>query len=235
MSLTIVSETTPSGVQRVPWGDFDAHFRFKQSEHATLIGPTGRGKTTLAQHIVRHRRYVTVFASKPRDEAMGRFVREGYVRMRTWQPEVANRIVFAPRIDPDRMEVQQQAFSNVISRIFLQGGWCALWDEATYLSRDLGLERKMSMLWQQGRSDNISIVACTQRPAFLPLFAYDGATHIFFWKMKLDRDMQRVAGMAGLDIRTISDALRNLDTYETLYVNRDTDSLIITKPEITYG
>lgn len=178
------------------------------------------------------RSYVVFFATKRTDKLYDQLERAGYELQKQFKPEVANRILLKPAINPDDLSKQREEFSRTISEVYYQGGWTIVWDEAAYLSDYLSLNRKMSFLWQQARSHHISIVAGTQRPAFIPLYAYDQPTHFFFWKMKLDADVRRIARMGNLDIDTMVDHIRRLPKYYFLYHNKNTDLTVISKAEV---
>lgn len=72
----------------VGWPEFMKYvFDWRQSQHVALIGPTESGKSTLQNAILPKRKYVTIFATKPRDETLEAFARSsGYVRIEDWPP-----------------------------------------------------------------------------------------------------------------------------------------------------
>lgn len=197
-----------------------------------MLGPTGYGKSTLARLLVPRRAYVVAFATKRKDDTMDKFEKQLEFKVqKTFRPEVSNRIILKPKIDPDDSSEQAHEFDRAMSEIFWQGGWCVCWDEAAYLNDFLGLKQKMSLLLMQGRSLGISCMTLTQRPAFIPVYAYDMPIHYFFWKLKLDRDVERVAKLGGLDISSMKGVIRSLQRYQFLYYNKDTDESFICKPD----
>lgn len=218
--------------QQISWQEFQNSFKWNQGEHLTLLGPTGYGKSTLTIKLLHLRAYVVVFATKRKDSTMDKLEAQGYTIQKKFNPEISNRIILKPPLDPDNEDKQRAEFDRTMSEIFYSGGWCVTWDEAVALAHHLRLERKMSLLWQQARSLGISIVAGTQRPAHLPLYAYDQATHYFFWKMKLDKDVERVARLGGLDISGMNRTIRQLQKYQVLYYNKDTDESVTFTPEV---
>ena len=72
----------------VEWDDFMKYvFDWRQSQHVGLIGPTESGKSTLQYGILPKRKYVTFFATKPRDKTLDAFAQQaGYVRIEDWPP-----------------------------------------------------------------------------------------------------------------------------------------------------
>lgn len=216
----------------VSWTEFQCLFHWEQGQHLTLLGPTGYGKSTTTRLLLPCRDYVVFFATKRKDKLYDELKREGFEEQKAFKPELSNRILLKPPIDPDDETKQRAEFSQTITEVYWQGGWTIVWDEAVYVADYLKLEKKMSFMWQQARSHFISIVAGTQRPAFIPLYAYDQPTHFFFWKMKLDKDVQRVARLGGLDIGGMMQTIRSLPKYTFLYYNKDTDVSYVCKPEV---
>lgn len=213
-------------VEALPWSDFLAQFRWEQGDHLTLVGPTRSGKTTLAQEILPRRRWVTTFKTKRRDPVMERFRAQGYRELPEWvvsDADLAPRVILAPRGGKNieaQIERQRKVFREAISRIWRQGGWCLYLDELRYITEYLGLKREVEMLWQQGRSEGITVVGGIQRPRHVPLLAYDQATHLFLWYngdlSTLDR-LGEIGG--GIDADRVKAAVGALGFHEVLYVN----------------
>lgn len=210
---------------------FRERFDWKQGEHVTVIGPTGWGKSTAIKELVLPRRdYVVAFATKRKDSTMDELQAQGYKVQSKFQPDVADHIILKPKMTLSNDAEIRNTFKNAIDTIWWSGGWCMDWDEAVYMAEELKLKSLMSKMWMQGRSLGVSIVAATQRPAFLPLYAYDQATHFFFWKMKLQDDAMRVARLGGLDIREMLSTIRQLPKYWFLYHNKETEETLISNP-----
>lgn len=212
----------------VPWSDFYPWFRenWYQGEHVTLIGPTGWGKTTVLKKILTVRSYPVVFGVKGKDSTMEELIRDlRLTKMETWQPDVADRICLWPNIrgaGKNHRRQQREVFAQAIDSIFRMGAWCPVFDEVVYLAETLGLDDELKFLLNQGRSADISVVAATQRPAFIPLAFYDMATHLFLWKFQDIRNVQRVAELTGDAAPIVRQELMGLPKYEFIYINKDT-------------
>lgn len=224
----------------LPWPEFDRLWKWKQGEHITLVGPTGRGKTTLETAILPRREYVVFFSTKRIDSTQDKLKAMGYKVIHSaaeLHPDVTPKAILRPPW-PDNVNAKQlkelhaEVFGEALMSIFRQGFWTVVLDEGRYVTRDLGLEGEVQLLLLQGRSLKITVVLGTQRPRWIPLEAYDQATHLFFFKDKDRPNVERVAEMAGLDRRTVQEVVPALDRHQLLYANRDTDELVTTQVEV---
>lgn len=217
----------------VPWREFIRQFNWRQGEHVTLLGPTGLGKTTLALSILPIRRFVVVCATKPKDPLLDQLKREGYRVSREWPaPPIYDRVVFWPKYETmTDVFSQRAAFSSGLRKMFASGGWTIYVDEGSYVSEFLRLEPELKTIWQQGRTQNISLVLAAQRPAFIPVTAYSSATHLFFWRNNDDVDLRRIGGIGGISSKEIRSIVQQLPRYHVLYVCTRTGEMSITKAE----
>lgn len=209
---------------------------WNQGEHVSLIGPTGTGKTTLALAILPRREYRCVIVTKPADETVADL--DGYTLLPAWKPNLkkSHAYMLWPNISTmQRQRAQALLIKQALESMYAEGAWCVFADEVSYLARDLHLQRQLKMLWLQGRSIGISMVAATQRPAWVPLEMYSQATHLFLWKDNDARNVRRLVEIGGtVDHRALEEALYSLDAtqHEVLYVGTRTGELIITKAEV---
>jgi energy-coupling factor transporter ATP-binding protein EcfA2 len=220
----------------VAWEDFRPRMEWCQGEHVTLVGPTGSGKTTLVRGILPIRSYVMVFANKPRDPVVSAFREDRFKIVRAWPPPpavIAPRVVFWPPTDtPGDVARHKELFRRALSDIYTQGSWTVCLNELRYVSEYLGLGSYCELLWQQGRSLGISVVGEVQRPRFVPLMAYDQATHLFFWRDNDRQNLSRIADLnATVDTALVRTLVANLPRYEVLYVNTRTGEMMRTKME----
>lgn len=221
--------------ERLAWGDFiDTRFRWPQSQHVSLVGPTGKGKTYLARAILPLRDYVTVLGTKPEDPELSAFVRGGYQRIRAWPPHALNnRAILWPKFKGAHdIPGQRETFSHAITEVFGKGGrWCFYIDEATYFSDMLKLGDELKLVWRQGRALKMPLVAACQRPAWVPREMFSEATHIFAFRITDARDIKTIAGMGSLDARAVTQTIHQLQGHEVLYLNTEDGTMIVTEVE----
>jgi len=233
MTSTFNPVQSREDVPRLEWDEFYQSFSWKQGDHVALIGPTYSGKTTLALEILPLRKYIVVFATKPKDSTLERFAEEKKFRIiREWTnlsvKRYPRRVLWpdARRLDSDL--TQEKTFRDAMARIYRQGGWCVYGDELWYLANQLGLDHEIRMFFTQARSLGISFVCSTQRPSRVPLELYDQSTHLFFWRDNDERNLSRISGIAYQSSRMIMDLVANLEHHEVLYINTRDGNMIRT-------
>lgn len=229
----------PAGVDIREWDRLP--MRWRAGEHVTAIAPTGAGKSTLLAALASLRTYVAVLATKPADPELRRlFPDPPYPLVREWPrtwlgevPEDTTRvIVWPPLADLSRESTDAQALAirDALNGAFRQGGWTMVVDELHHLADSLGLTHELVNLWRMGRSNNISVLAATQRPAFVPLEAYGQASHLFIGRMNDRRDLDRIDDFVPADRDLLRHVVPRLPKFAWLYVRINDGYLCITRP-----
>lgn len=229
---------TAEQVSYVPWDTFyRSLFHWTQGEHVTLIGPTGKGKTTLVNAILPKRDWIIFAGTKKVDSTQTQLVRSmGYKQVATVEqihPDVSHRFLLKPPF-PKKATVRelkrahQLAFRQMLMLAFENGRWTLALDEVRYLSDFLGLADELELLWLQGRSLGVSMVAGTQRPRHIPLEAYSQATHLFFWQNPDTQDVQRVAELAGVNRGPVMETVPYLEGHDVMYIHTPTGRMLTT-------
>lgn len=234
------------------WDDFRSYvFDWRQNQHLGLIGPTESGKSTFAFNVLPMRKYVTFFATKPRDDLLDQFGEQsGYERIQDWPP-MKNRALAKKRpltaqemprrmLWPDATDLytstalQEQVFRKAFGDIYAQGGWCTVWDEFWMMCQILGMEKEARIMLQQARSNDIAFVMGAQRPSRIPLELFDQATHLVFWRDNDEVNLKRIGGVGWLQSGPIRAFVANLDPYQVLYLNARKGTMYrTTAPEVT--
>jgi len=246
MNLQIKNSTQ---VYEADWSVFRKYLidHYKQNEHVSLIGSTGCGKTTLAlKGILPLRSYVCVLATKPRDPQLSSLLKDGYDKLKEWPPKhplwETKHLLWPPSKKMVQKVDQRVIFSMALQDIYETGSYCVYIDELHYMIRELRLEPELNMLWQQGRSLNISLVTSMQRPSHVPLLAYTQATHLFFWRVNDENDLKRIGGIGWQDSKVIRNVVAQLygpvhtapkgKSNQFLYINTRSGDLIISRLEL---
>lgn len=233
----------------VDWDDFTRYvFGWQQGQHIGLIGPTESGKSTLTYSILPLRRYVTFFATKPRDPTLEAFARNaGYARIPDWPPmrgvrpfrrlvtaeEMPRRLLWPDASTLGAVARQKAVFRRAIDDIYAKGGWTVVFDEFWMMNTILELETESRILLQQARSNDISFVMGAQRPSRIPLELFDQSSHLFFWRDNDEVNLRRMSGIGWLAAGPIRAFVANLEPHQVLYVQTRTGHMYrTTAPEI---
>lgn len=222
-------------VEKLTWDEFIGGFRWSQGEHVSLIGPTGGGKTTLGLALLPMRSYTVIYATKPRDRTLEPMAKRGggWTRIKEWNPPggVKRIILWPPAGNMATLrKTQQTAFHQANASIYSAGGWCVFADDLWYLCKVLGLSSDFETLWANGRAIGISLMCAVQRPAFVPLMAYDQATHLFFWQMRDAPALKRIGEIGGaVDSDAVKRIVQSLPRHDCLYVNSRSGAMLVTR------
>lgn len=202
---------------------------FKQGDHATILGPTKSGKTTLALDVVEIRSYVLGIFTKPQDPILDELSGRGWRTTKKLDIQVQDGVVVDRRVafhpvyrsgTIREKEVRQaQAVRGAFDYVFDTGSWCVFADEGVWLTQHLGLARELQAFWYQGRTSDISLVLLAQRPAWVPRAAYSQAEHVFFFHTADREDQKRFADLGGgVDTDAVRALVAGLDRFQFLYV-----------------
>lgn len=231
--MTLPDTDTTVDIPFLDWNEFlQRVFVWKQGEHIGVIGPTGQGKTTLSMALLPMRRFVTLFATKPRDRVISGLRQRGYIIIRRWvgmTPTLYPRRILWPKArNLYAKQHQQEVFTEAMARIYDEGAWTLYLDELWYMTQELRMSHEIKTYLLQARSLNISIVASSQRPRWIPLELFDQSTHLFFFRDNDIENLRRISGIGFLNAQTIRWAVANLERYETLYINTRSGDMIRT-------
>ena len=222
-------------MKRVEWAEFAEQLDVRAGEHVTIVGPTGRGKSTLALEVAARRPYIAWLATKPRDDSMRRQLRAaGYKITAGHIPAytVAPRFALWPSMRSIADTSHQRAtISNALDRLFQQGNRLVVVDETHYVSEVLRQSAALKILWQQGRSTGVGLLANFQRPAWVPRDAYSNATHLFLFGTNDEQDARALGGIGGISSKAIRQAVMTLasneqDRHAFCYINTRTGVLL---------
>lgn len=235
------------GIDVVDYDTFWDNFNWKQDQHITLIGTTGCGKTTLELDLIEAREYVIFLGTKEEDDTQEQLGPLGFRIARSPKDislDISHRWVLHPgkmkkpgEKTRDAINRLREFYQEALSYTFEQTSWAVIIDEGRFICDYLGLKDEVQLLYLQGRSQHNSVVMGTQRPRWVPIEAFDAATHLFFFKDNDLGNIQRISELAGLDRRSVQLAVPQLESTEEeggqfLYYNTRTDVKMISKVEI---
>lgn len=221
-----------SDVSVVSWPGFVRRMHWLQGEHVTLIGPTSSGKSHVATLIAGIRQRSLVLGTKPRDRTLEGFRSRGWRVIRSWPPPpLRPRVILWPKVQQiSDLANQRRAFRDALDDVYARGGWSIYVDELHIVANTLGLGDRLELLWLQGRSLGVSLMASVQRPAHVPLVAYSQATHVLCWATRDARDLKRLAEISGtVDTRRFVEIVQQLPPYAFAHANARTGKITVSK------
>jgi hypothetical protein len=210
-------------------------FDYEPGDHVTIVGPTGSGKTYLAQQLIQATATpelpAVVIAMKPRDATLERWSKSvGYRRVKDWPPQFTERLrkkpagfilkpdhAFDPDIDNPR---HRMVFRRAILGSYKKGNRIIFADELYSLCAELDLDDELVTVWTKGRSMEAGVWGATQRPSHVPLWAYSQATHLFLAYDPEERSQKRFGEISGVNSEIVISALDGLQEHQWLYVNQ---------------
>jgi Cdc6-like AAA superfamily ATPase len=174
------SDGWEEGIPTVSWEDVAPDFieAWGQGEHLITIGKTGRGKTTLINDVLDRRHLqreakVCSFICKVKDDTSSDLLKKDWSKIFAWPPTFAQRESGKVMLWPKYTKASSYAkdarptFMEAIDEIMEEGCWTLYLDEAPYYVESMGLRKSMDELFNQARSNEITLVAGTQRPVWV--------------------------------------------------------------------
>lgn len=212
-------------------------------DHVTIVGPTKSGKTHIALHLAEMCRYILILATKRRDPLVSELRAKGYYitsdlselqwtvdytdRANPKEVPLHPRVVFWPQTPPKMQARARYALLGGKHREAMNWAeetrnWCVVVDETMFLADKLRLQDDLDSLWFQGRTQGVSVIANTQRPAHVPRLAFSQATYLFISQTSDKQDVERLREIsAGIPKEIIESAVQTLDfrAHEFLFID----------------
>jgi len=236
--MSPAAPTGPAEIPRVAWAEVAGEFidKWEQGQHVAILGKTNSGKTTLALELCRlrieHRgAMVGVIGTKARDQTLRR---TGWPIVREWPPTYAqmqtHHVIFWPSYSrPSTAKATTTPrIVEVLDEVMLAGGWTLFVDEMGYLVEQLGLRAVLDEYWNGARSSGISLIAGTQRPAFLARSAVSQTDWTICFRINDLDDRLRAGEILG-NRRGYAEVIGQLRSHEFLLVRTVTDMAVISK------
>jgi hypothetical protein len=172
--------------------------------HHSILGQNGSGKTHLVVHGLLPLCLddkVCIIDSKGDDPVL----RASGAKPVHVLPRELKRIAFddaKPRsawyrltVADDHDKAQDQV-GRALEQIYKEGNWVVFIDETRAISDPrspgLGLQPQLDRLWLRGRSRNISVIAATQAPRWVPSSFYDQCQFVWCSRIRDERAHQRI-------------------------------------------
>lgn len=182
----------------------------RQGEHVVCCGPTGSGKTFLAEKFLRTVGHAVVLDAK--DELKWK----GFSKTHKLQ-DVAEikreHLIYAPP-----KETYWAGTYELFKTVYEMHGWRVCVDEVYSLGTTIQQVPSTYIdCLTRGRSRGVTVWTCTQRPRWLPLFAFTESKHFFFFQVDSETDLKVIADHTN---REVARAVEKLSGHEFVYYNK---------------
>lgn len=187
----------------------------KDGQRILIVGASGSGKSHHAREIIAKQSGVHFLILDLKDDAqdMAKHLFSMGQRVAITNDEIKainllqnfNVVIFTPSENFDDDDISD--FLLRFYRNVRNAGIC--FDEAYLLKATIGLKTLLT----RGRSRNLSVISCSQRPVVVPSVCRSESNHVFVHRLKLPKDIQTIQELTGADKAAIS----NLAQYDYLY------------------
>lgn len=204
----------------------------KSGQHALIIGKTGSGKSELLKNLALSSDCPVIIIDSKKDDAFFKLAKDKQKLLIAKSYEQA--VKFLKRkydfliIRPSDYEISNPtALDNYLYLIYEKTKNVDIFiDELYQFHNGAGRCGKgLTALLTRGRSQNQSLIGCTQRPAFISHFLYSESTHFFLYRLNLESDKKTVRGFIpnlGKDY--------DIEKYFFYYYNSDSEELTKNEP-----
>lgn len=229
-------------------------------QHVAMIGPTGRGKSTVAKGILARRpgRQVILCPKGP-DPTL-----EGFGnRVKSWPPswltdtrpteggpiwDQSHFVKGFPklkdihkqqrilRLEPSLKSEEDFAgmedhFRRAILDAWKAGVHTIYVDELGVAAVDLHLYKLINMVMVTGRSKGTVILSAVQAPRNVPRSTYDQSQHVLLWRQRDKEGVKRISEISGVDTDEVKAAVQELDYHAFLWVDAIKDELTLVRAD----
>ena len=228
-------------IPHVSWEEAAPDFieAWNQGEHMIAMGKTGRGKTTLVNDILNRRHEqreasVLSFVTKHRDATTSDLMGEGWARITSWPPSYAQRknrkiILWPPYTKASTYARDvRDTFMEAIDEVMEEARWTLYMDEAPYFVESLGLRKSMDELFNQARSNEVTLVAGTQRPVWVSRSMVSQHCWVACFRIGDMEDAKRAGEVMG-DRDRYTPVILGLGPHEFVLVDTIGDNAIISQ------
>lgn len=228
-----------TALPRPTWNEFLSLFlpKWEPGEHVFIYGETGSGKSDLAYRLMNARPYGVAFITKPRDPILKSPLTRGWRRANAWPPKSVDSVrnshfllmAKASKTVDAEVETQRELMPKALDSIYVDGGWNVLFDETLHLTEELGMSSKLSRFAYLARSNNLTGIYCSQRPARIPVIIPQSCKWAFVARSRREADINTLSelGYSKQELRRELGQLRNLHDFLFIDPQGDLPMMIV--------
>lgn len=168
-------------------------FTIGPTDRVLVVGRTGSGKSTLARALFYGQRQLVVVDPK-HEEVLPRSITVWSPReFAQVYPQRTTRVLFRP--DPEA--VRSDDVDEMLRRVLRYGRTCVLLHETVDYASPTRILPSLRRAVKTGRSLNVPVISCSQRPIGLHNDIVAESDHVFAFDLGLDGDREKIAGVGG--------------------------------------
>lgn len=230
-----------AGIEEVSWRAAAPDFieAWDQGEQLVLLGKTGRGKTTFAVDVLdrRHKQRqanICTFVTKKVDATSEALIGRGWDRIVDWPPTFKQRtgrklILWPPYTKASTYPRDvRPTFLASLDEIMEEGRWTLYLDEAGYMVESLKLRVSLDELFTQSRSNEITLMAGSQRPVWVSRAMLSQHAWVCSFRIGDTEDARRAAEVMG-DRDRYAPVVSALEPHQFLLVDTLADNAIVSQ------
>lgn len=244
--MTSPSDVETPTVETLERDEFVREFwDYKAGQHVTIIGPNGRGKSTLGFQLLgataTKDMNAYVLISKPRDETIDKWTKQlRFKRIETYPP--SPKFFKKPRgymlrpyqslkdLDADNARLKREFKNCMMDCYGSKKPVIVFGDEIQEMQSTLGLKPQCEAYWKRGRSLKSGLWALAQRSAHNSQDMYNAPEHLFLFSDPDKRNRMRFAEIGGVDPEIVMNVTNSLTQYQALYIKRTGPHLCVVNP-----
>lgn len=176
------------------------------NKHVLVCGMTGTGKSYLCEQYLRGYEYVVKLDTKDETDerkSQGISAWDGLIEDRDFtvvrnlddlDDVDTKKIIYVPDYDEQTLDTFNKFFRWIFER-----GNTVLWiDELMSIGTVQSFPKELGRLMQQGRSKNVGVWSCTQRPSGIPSCVPSNCSYFFVFDMALPQDRKKLVETTGM-------------------------------------
>lgn len=176
------------------------------NSHVLICGGTGSGKSYLAERYLATYKYVVKLDTKNETEErrlagsspwLGLTEHNDFTVVTDFDMldgTDTDKIIFVP----DYYDQTEDMFNRFFEWIFARQNTIVWIDELMGVATSYKSPRALNRCYTQGRSKNVGIWACSQRPAGIPAIALSNSDYYFIFNLNNINDRRRLYDMTGM-------------------------------------
>jgi ABC-type dipeptide/oligopeptide/nickel transport system ATPase component len=165
----------------------------KTNERVAFVGKTGSGKTFLAKHLLGGVKRAVIVDTKGTLYTGWNTVQWNKKNLKKLSDGEPIRL----RIPPVIARNVEEAYDYYFEEIYSIGNVVVYIDELYGVTNGSRASQYLRALYTRGREFGIGVWACTQRPAWVPLFCISESEWLFAFRLQMMEDRKRMAELMG--------------------------------------